>query len=142
MRTLVVGVDFSDPSKRALDAAVTLAKDLGATLAVVHANAPLPPGAKAGHLDPVSKLRVEMDADEIARMGKTWVASAAKQVKVELVARTGKPADVVIDEAKARKASYIVVGSHGRTGIKKAVMGSVAEAIVRASPIPVLVVPA
>ncbi len=142
MRTLVVGVDFSDPSKRALDAAVALAKDLGANLVVVHANTPLPPGAKAGHLDPVSKLRVEMDADEVARVGRTWVAPVSKQVKVELVARAGKPADVVIDEARARKAAYIVVGSHGRTGIKKAVLGSVAEAVVRASPIPVLVVPA
>lgn len=142
MRILVVGVDFSEPSKRALDAAVVLAKDLSANLVVVYANTPLPPGAKVGHLDPVTQLRVEMDAEEVARLGKTWIAQAGKQAKVELVARTGKPADVLVDEARARKATYIVVGSHGRTGIKKAVMGSVAEAVVRASPLPVLVVPA
>lgn len=142
MRTIVVGVDFSVPSHRALQAATSLAKALAARLVVVYAASALPPGAKSGTLDPVSQLRVEIDANEVETLSRTWVAESSKQVPTELVSRPGRAADVLIDEAKARKAAYIVVGSHGRTGIRKAVMGSVAEAVVRASPVPVVVVPA
>ncbi|MEK6975828.1 MAG: universal stress protein [Candidatus Thermoplasmatota archaeon] len=142
MTVIVVGVDFSEPSKKALDAAVALAKGLGAGLVLVHANMPLPAGAKRGHLDPVTQLRSDVDADEVKLLTDTWAEQAGKSVKAEVVALEGKPADVVLDVAKTRKALYVVVGSHGRTGIRRAVLGSVAQAVVLASPIPVLVVPA
>lgn len=141
MPTLVVGVDFSEPSKKALDAAVALAKGLGASLVLVHANAPFPVGAKRGHLDPVSQLKSDIDAADVAKLSATWAKQAGKTVAVEVVAREGKPADVVIAVGRERKALYVVVGSRGHSGIKRAVLGSVAEAIVRESPIPVLVVP-
>lgn len=141
MATVVVGVDFSAPSKKALDAAVALAAALQADVVVVHANEPLPLGAKRGALDPVTQLKVDTEAEEVATLSRTWVAQAGKKAKVALVTRTGKPADVVVDEAVRRKAAYVVVGSHGRTGLRKAVLGSVAEAVVRASPVPVVVVP-
>ena len=138
MVTLVVGVDFSAASRKALDAAVALAKPLGAGLVLVHAGAPLPLGSKAGALDPISQVRAEVDAEEAQRLAQTW----GKESKAEVVARSGKAADVVLAVARERKAAYVVVGSHGRTGLKRAVLGSVAEAILRASPVPVLVVPA
>ena len=138
MVTLVVGVDFSAPSRKALDAAVALAKPMGATLVLVHAASPLPMGSKAGALDPISQVRAEVDADEAKRLSQTW----GKEAKAEVVSRPGKPAEVVLAVAAERKAAYVVVGSHGRTGLKRAVLGSVAEAILRASPVPVLVVPA
>ena len=142
MPVLVVGVDFSAPSKKALDAAVALAKRLGAELAVVHADSPLPLGADRAHLDPVSQVRAEVDADEVARLSATWVKQASASVKASFAHRPGKAADVVLAEARARKADYIVVGSHGRTGLKRAVLGSVAEAVMRGSTVPVVVVPA
>lgn len=142
MPVLVVGVDFSAPSKKALDAAVALAKRLGAELAVVHAGSPLPAGADRGHLDPVSQVRAEVDADEAARLSATWVKEAGATVRVSFAHKPGRAADVVLAEARARKADFVVVGSHGRTGLKRAVLGSVAEAVVRGSSVPVLVVPA
>lgn len=141
MPTVVVGVDYSAPSKKAFDAAVALARALKASVVMVHANAPPPPGSRPGRLDPVSQVRAEADADEVARLSATWAADARKLVPVDVVARDGRPADVILDEARERKALYVVVGSHGRTGIRRAVLGSVAEAIVKASGIPVLVVP-
>jgi nucleotide-binding universal stress UspA family protein len=141
MTTLVVGVDFSTASKKALDAAVDLAEAMDAGLVLVHANAPAPAGSRTGHLDPVSQVKAEVDADEVRKLSATWAKQAGKRVPVEVVARAGKPADVLLAEAKARKAPYIVVGSHGRTGLQRAVLGSVAEAVVRASKVPVLVVP-
>lgn len=142
MQCIVIGVDFSPPSKKALDNAVKLAKSLAAQLVIVHANSPLPPGAKQGHLDPVTTVRSDLDADEVERLGKTWVAEASRHAKVEFVAKAGKAADVILDEVRLRKALYVVVGSHGRTGIKKAVLGSVAHAVLAASSVPVLVVTA
>lgn len=141
MPVLVVGVDFSKPSKKALDAAVVLAKKLDASLVLVYASTPPPPGSRRGHLDPVTQLQAEIDADEVKRLSAAWAKQAGKSVKVEVVARAGRPAAVVLAVAKARKALYVVVGSRGHSGLKRVVLGSVAQAIVRDSPIPVLVVP-
>lgn len=141
MPTLVVGVDFSKHSKKALDAAVALAKRLDAALVLVYANTPLPMGSRRGSLDPLSQVQAEIDADEVARLSATWAKQAGKSVTVDVVARDGKPADVLLQVAKSRKALYVVVGTRGRSGLKRAVLGSVAEAVVRDSPLPVLVVP-
>lgn len=142
MSAIIVAVDFSEPSHKALDAAVALAKDLKADLVLVHALTPLPPGSKAGHLDPVTKLRLESEVKQTEQIAAKWAKQVGKKVQAQTVVRIGKPADIVAEEAKRHKASWVVVGSHGRTGIKRAVLGSVAESIVKGSVVPVIVVPA
>ena len=62
-------------------------------------------------------------------------------VEIQLVAEVGNPKFDVIEKAKESKATYIVVGTHGRTGLSHTVMGSTAEYIVRHARVPVLVVP-
>jgi nucleotide-binding universal stress UspA family protein len=136
--TLVAAVDFSKPARKAYDAALGLARDLGASIVLVYAFDPMP---KAGVRDPIGQAKVEVDEAEWDALRKEW-ASAAKGVKVETVGRPGKPADVVAQVVAETKAALVVVGSHGRTGLKRAVLGSVAEAIVRTSKVPVVVVPA
>lgn len=138
MDTLAVAVDFSIPSRKAFDAAVQLADDLEAKLVLVHALEPVP---RTGMRDPIGQAKAEVDAAEWQTMCSEWAAEARKTVEVDTVAREGKPADVILAVARERKAALIVVGSHGRTGVKRAVMGSVAEAVVRASHVPVVVVP-
>ena len=135
----MAAVDFSPPSRRAFDAAVRLAGDLGASLVLVHAFEPMP---KAGARGPVGQAKAEIDVAEWEELCETWAAEARKSVDVETVAREGKPADVIHEVAAERKATLVVVGSHGRTGVKRAVLGSVAEAVVRRSKVPVVVVPA
>ena len=140
MAPIVVAVDYSEPSRKALDAAVALAEDLGLPLVMVHALAP-PPAGSGRSLDPISQVKAEIGADEARELATTWASKARKRVEVETVAREGKAVEVVLDEAKRRKASLIVVGSHGRSGLGRAVLGSVAEAIVRTSKVPIVVVP-
>lgn len=85
---------------------------------------------------------MESDVDAWFRMEGNLLANARKRVKAEAVARKGPAHQVIIHEAQARHASFIVVGSHGRTGLKRMVLGSVADAVVHHSHVPVLVVPA
>lgn len=138
--SVVVGVDFSETSRRAIDAAIALAKDLDAPLVMVYAFEP-PPRAAKGHLDPISQARADNSEDEWKKMSGAWADRARKLVTVDVVAREGKPADVIIEEATRRGARFIVVGKHGRTALQRAVMGSVANDLVSRSPVPVVVVP-
>jgi nucleotide-binding universal stress UspA family protein len=62
-------------------------------------------------------------------------------VEIQLLVEVGNPKFDVIERAKESKATYIVVGTHGRTGLSHTVMGSTAEYIVRHATVPVLVVP-
>ncbi|HJQ92831.1 MAG TPA: universal stress protein [Candidatus Thermoplasmatota archaeon] len=139
MASIVVAVDFSKPSRKAFEAAVQLADDLGATLAIVHAFAPVP---KVGNRDPVGQVKAEVDASEWQAVCKDWATEARKVVEVETVGREGKPAEVIANVVAERKATLVVVGSHGRSGVKRAVLGSVAEDVLRSSKVPVVVVPA
>jgi nucleotide-binding universal stress UspA family protein len=137
--SIVAAVDFSKHSRKAFDAAVQLAGDLDATLVLVHAFPPVP---KAGMRDPIGQVKAEVDAVEWRDLCESWAADARESVEVETVGREGKPADVIAKVVAETKASLVVVGSHGRTGLKRAVLGSVAEAVVRTSKVPVVVVPA
>lgn len=134
----MAAVDFSKHSRKAFDAAVRLAGDLEAKLVLVHAFTPMP---RVGARDPIGQAKVEIDAVEWKDLCEQWAADARKTVDVETVGREGKPADVVAKVVAEHKAALVVVGSHGRTGVKRAVLGSVADAIVRSSKVPVVVVP-
>lgn len=138
MATLVAAVDFSPASRKAFDAAVGLAGDLEATLVLVHAFPPVP---KVGTRDPIGQVKAEVDASQWQQMCKDWAAVARKDVEVVTFAQEGRPEDVIAAAVREHKATLVVVGSHGRTGLKRAVLGSVAEAVVRSSKVPVVVVP-
>ena len=137
MAAVIAAVDFSPHSRKAFDAAVGLAKDTGATLVLVHAFPPMP---KAGVRDPIGQVKAEVDAAEWQKMIQDWAGAARKKVKVETFAREGKPPEVIAAAAAEHKAAFVVVGSHG-SGLRRAVLGSVAEAVVRSSQVPVIVVP-
>ena len=137
MAAIVAAVDFSPHSRKAFDAAVALAKDLDATLVLVHASPPMP---KAGARGPIGDAKAEIDAEEWQQMVKEWAGAARKKAKVETFARAGKPVDVIADAVAEHGATLVVVGSHG-SGLRRAVLGSVAEAVIHSSKVPVVVVP-
>lgn len=137
MAAIVAAVDFSKPSRKAFDAAVGLAEDLGATLVLAHAFAPVPRGARR---DPVGQVRAELDSADWQQMCQEWAGEARERADVETFTREGKPADVIAAAVKEHGASLVVVGSHG-SGLRRAVLGSVAESVIRSSKVPVVVVP-
>lgn len=137
MAAIVVAVDFSKHSRKAFDAAVALARDLDATLVLVHASPPMP---RAGARDPIGAVKAEIDAAEWQTMAKDWAGAARKKVDVETFTRPGKPPAVIAKAVAEHEATLVVVGSHG-SGLRRAVLGSVAEAVIRSSKVPVVVVP-
>lgn len=143
-RSIVVGVDFSDRSRRALDAATGLARDLGASLVLVHAFTMLPhvAGPRNTNPDPITQVELEVEMEEAVELTAAWANEARKAgLEVETVAVEAAPDEAILDAAKRHHALLVVVGTHGRTGLKRLLLGSVAETVVQQSDRPVLVVP-
>jgi len=137
MKTLriLVPIDFSTGSDAALEMATSLARDSGGSLILVHAEI-IPLSASGGeYLYAVSEPPTE---ELLAKLNAIVLPDSHVPVERRLLA--GDPADVIIRLAKSEDVDMIVMGTHGRRGLTRLLMGSVAEAVVRAAPCPVLTV--
>ncbi|MEO7731471.1 MAG: universal stress protein [Kofleriaceae bacterium] len=138
-RKILCPVDFSPGSHTAMRAAVRIAIERGAELVLVHAWY-LPPVATGGEAM-LSADRVQQLSDDaqLALDDEVQAASAlgAKRVTQKLL--NGVPWTVITDAAR-EDIDLIVIGTHGRTGLARILIGSVAEKVVRHAPCPVLVV--
>ena len=142
-KTILVPVDGSAASKRGLSEACRLAKTLDATLSPVHVvNEFVMDAAYA----PAMNHQALIDAlrENGARTLKEAESAAAAQgLKPEthlIETIGGRAADAIIERAKQTSADLIVMGTHGRRGMRRLVMGSDAELVLRTSPVPVLMV--
>lgn len=139
-RHVLVATDLSDASQAAIGLAIDLSRTLGARLTVVHAcEIPVYAYTPEMALAPVDLLTPVVDA---AR-GK--LAELMKQVATSCPGATsllevGVPAERILAAAAAAGADLVVLGTHGRRGVAHALLGSVAEKVVRRSPVPVLTV--
>jgi nucleotide-binding universal stress UspA family protein len=135
---LLVAMDFSTSSEAALRSAVVLAKGLNAQVVLVHVSEP----SGSSQLESVhtneSSESSRRRADQ--RFRKAISASRAEQVVSDRIMLQGKPIEVILDQAKRVKADLVVMGTHGRRGIKLLMLGSVAGSVVRRAGCPVLVV--
>ncbi|HSQ65741.1 MAG TPA: universal stress protein [Polyangiaceae bacterium] len=139
-KTLLVPVDFSDTSNLALDYAVDLAKALGGKVVVMHAyELPVygfPDGALVATVEIATRIMNGAQAGLAALLEKR----KDKGVEITSVLRQGVPWDEVHSVAEEVKADMIVIGTHGRGGLARALLGSVAEKIIRTSTRPVLTI--
>jgi nucleotide-binding universal stress UspA family protein len=139
---ILVAIDASEPSKVALQTAIALAKADGAALAIVTVHDERFVEGSAAPED-FSDVAMLIDIDE--RAGKTLLeharsaagAAGVSEVTVRLLA--GDPAAHIVDAAHAHRADLIVVSTHGRTGLSRIFVGSVAEHVIRHAPCSVLV---
>jgi nucleotide-binding universal stress UspA family protein len=132
---ILYATDFSTMGQTALEMATSLARDRGATLVIVHAEEP-PMAYGGGELYYGFQ---EPDRDEIRRM-LTDVVPTDPAVQYEHRLMVGSPAAAIIEMARRENVELIVMASHGRTGLTRLIMGSVAEEVVRKAECPVLVV--
>jgi nucleotide-binding universal stress UspA family protein len=134
---ILVATDFGEPSTRAVDTAIDLAKAFDATLTLVHVYE-IPSLAYAGA--PFSAVDLLTPIQEMAQAQvEREVARVRERVPgVRSVVRRGSPWHEILATIEDTHADLVVIGTHGRRGLSRALLGSVAEKIVRASPVPVL----
>lgn len=132
---VLVATDGSKHSEIAVDHAVNFAKSYGGELIVLSV------------VDMPDELYGEAPGlvDELVGKAKTYADAAAKKagaegVKTETFVREAEAFRAIVDIAKERKVDTIVMGSHGRTGLRRLLMGSVTEKVIGHAPCPVLVV--
>ena len=138
---VLIGVDDSPCSEAAVDHVVRGTWAKGTGFLVLSAAAPiiLGPGETASP-DPITRLMEEQKKyhHEIANSAAMRLAKAG--LAVEARSMVGDPRSALVDTARREHAGLIVVGSHGRTGVKKLLLGSVASHVVTHAPCSVLVV--
>ena len=132
--SILVPTDFSATSDAALHYATQMALTFGARLYLMHV-----PGKTGEHFEasfPVG--RFETTAGE--RLSAFLTKEEFERLRPEYVLRVGTPAEEIVRYADVCDADLIIMGTHGRSGIAHALMGSVAEQVVRMAPCPVLLV--
>lgn len=139
LRTILVPVDFSGRSRAALNYAITLARDFEISLVVLHV---LDPFLAARRLDSARLRQVKTSsrgeaAKQLRALSLELVQSG---VRIEMFLRHGPATDIIVGFAVTVKADLIIIGSQGRTGLRRLMIGSVAERVVRHALCPVLVV--
>lgn len=138
---ILCAVDFSPTSDLAADYAIDLAERLGASVYFFHAwEIPVyavPDGALAFGVEVMMQVEESMQK----KLEVLVARYAGRNVKTESHVAQGAPAFEICRRAVDAKADLVVVGTHGRTGLAHVVIGSVAERVVRTSPVPVLTVP-
>lgn len=141
MNPILVPVDGSDCSSRALDFAAELAAKLGSPIVLCHV---LDVGRAAAMSGGEPQL-IAGCLDMLETEGKEIIDEAVARVTsgVAVSSRTpeGEPVEEIERLASELKPSFIAIGTHGRTGLSRLMMGSVAEGVVRKARFPVMVVP-
>jgi nucleotide-binding universal stress UspA family protein len=138
IRTILHPTDFSESSEYAFGLACALARDHGSRVVALHVAVPL-----------VTEGIVLQESPEESR-SKLWDAfhrlersdPKVRELRIETMLVEGEPATEILRAAGEIQPDLIVMGTHGRTGLARLLMGSVAEAVLRKSPCPVLTVKA
>jgi nucleotide-binding universal stress UspA family protein len=135
---ILVPHDFSDTAERATSLALDVAEKMGARVTLLHVydmSYGFPEGAALS-------VQMAKEFETAARNALDGVASRTRRQGVETMSllRQGVPWKVIVDVAKEAKVDLIVMGTQGRRGLARWMLGSTAERVVRTSPCPVLTV--
>jgi nucleotide-binding universal stress UspA family protein len=131
---VLVPIDFSDAAFAAQDAALRWVGD-PSHLHILHVLPPLSPGEPGVSWQTVTDTSRQQHVEQTYRDR----CSPPRYSTVQFTVRVGTPSIEIVNYAKQEQISLIVIPSHGRTGIGRLMLGSVAERVVRRSPCPVLV---
>jgi nucleotide-binding universal stress UspA family protein len=137
LKNILVPHDFSDTSDAAMQYAVTLARTFGAKLEVLHVS-----DKARFEMATEFPLGLDFSLEDAIRehLLKIMASRDFRELKPVFEVRTGTPYLEIVRYAKDRNVDLIVMGTHGRGFVAHAVMGSVAEKVVRHAPCPVLTV--
>jgi universal stress protein A len=136
-KKILCPIDFDDNSYFALELARDLAQDGESIIYLLHVVSIVPVPAAGVPLEPSIN-----EHEARARLERIANQHLGKKVPYEIITRTGNPADLVNRAVAELGADSIVIATHGRKGIARFLLGSVAEKVVREAPCPVLAVKA
>ena len=137
-RKILVAVDESAFAARAADVGFELARSLGAEVAFIHVIDPSLVSAPESGI-PAGEIIALAEQDGRRLLAAFSRRASAQPPPLEFI-HVGKPATEIVKAAKDWPADLIVIGSHGRGGVERLLLGSVAEAVMRHAACPVLVV--
>jgi nucleotide-binding universal stress UspA family protein len=134
---ILFATDFSEHSEAARHFATSLARDLGASLLILHVvEPPPPPSADRGFGGYI--VEGEVEAESQRRLNETVPGDLAVSHSHKL--RHGPPAREILKCADEESVDMVVIGSHGRRGLVRMLLGSVAEGVVRKAKCPVITI--
>lgn len=141
LRRILCPVDFSEYSSHAVAHAAALARWYRATLTLLHVWPLSPPPAPYDGLASAALLMLPEQRDASLARLTALAQSLAPDVTAEPLMEDGEPAHVILDVARSRSMDLLVLGTHGRSGFDRLVLGSVTEKLLHRAPCPVLTVP-
>ena len=143
IRRILCPIDFSDCSRRALDHAVAIAKWYEATITLVHVSpiVPLAAYAPGSGVVPSANLSPEEREALLTSMKQFAAAEASPNIRFDYILGEGGTAAQILNAAETLASDLVVIGTHGRSGFERLMLGSVTEKVLRKSTCPVLSVP-
>ena len=141
-RRILCASDFSKTSGRALALAIDVAKANHARLMILYAYVPIVPLVPEQYIESSTWTRVDTETRRWIERQLAKLAARARKAGVRASAMivTGDPAQGIVRLARSKRVDLIVVGTHGRRGLSKFLLGSVAERVLATAPCPVLAV--
>jgi nucleotide-binding universal stress UspA family protein len=143
IQRILCPVDFSDCSKRALDHAVALARWYDARVTMFHVCAPVPISAYATVASMMPSTLVGGEDQNAVRQAMEQFAAREGPITepIDIELGEGTAATEIVAKAEAARSDLIVLGTHGRSGVERLILGSVTEKVLRKARCPVLTVP-
>ncbi|MFT5460053.1 MAG: nucleotide-binding universal stress UspA family protein, partial [Myxococcota bacterium] len=139
MADLLVPIDFSDCTYGLVDRAAALARQLGVGVVLLHVTE-VPLGGADLTLPDGSDAHTALDTESIALLNGYSDRVGKLGVPVRVVTRHGAPGDTILAAATEMAPSMVMMGTHGRTGVARMLLGSVAEHVLRRARVPVVTV--
>jgi universal stress protein A len=142
MRRILFASDFSKASGKAFTTAMTMAKANQATLTILHVIVPFVPIVPEQYINTVTWEQIDRQARRWSQRQLVKLVDRAKKAGIRAVGLLleGDPAQQIVRAARSKRADLLVVGTHGRTGLSKLFVGSVAARVVATASCPVATV--
>jgi nucleotide-binding universal stress UspA family protein len=143
IRSILCPTDFSEFSRHAFDHALAIAKLYHSTITLLHV-CPVTPGAVYAPgigVAPASLLTVADRDVALAAMHRFAEMEAGRGASLAFAVAEGNPANEILEHARTMGSSLLVMGTHGRSGFERLLLGSVTEKVLRKASCPVLTVP-
>lgn len=142
MVNIILPVDFGESTDELLKGAIKFAKELQGKLYMIHV-APADIGFAIGDMGFQYFPEVEENEikEELVRLNNLQQRIVAEGIECEHLLKQGLAGDIILEYAAEKNANYLVMGSHGRSGIYDVFVGSLTKELTRRSSIPVLVIP-